>query len=259
MHGHGHSSAPVRVLQLDMGPTLHDHHPTDPTQRPNHLAAGAPWQRRHRATVGGACINDFQARRVLERVAPDRRAGRGDDDKPAVLSGRPRCTSCVFRARCDRWITRQEPTCLNQIRRGAAPPERSSRRLRMRRRERVATACRSPIHRRRTSTEPHIRRDGTPLRLRDSPSTRSCSGERLVGPPTGPVGVLAPLGGDHHGARLIEHGVVREARVAVVERLEAVHEPELVERGQAVLGGVPAALSAPRRCSVQDSRPHWQG
>jgi hypothetical protein len=32
--------------------------------------------------------------------------------------------------------------------------------------------------------------------------------------------------------------VVREAGVAVVERLEAIHEPELVERGQPVLGGV---------------------
>jgi hypothetical protein len=42
----------------------------------------------------------------------------------------------------------------------------------------------------------------------------------------------------HHRAQLIEHVVVREARVAVVERLEAVHEPKSVERGQAVLGGV---------------------
>jgi hypothetical protein len=84
-------------------------------------------------------------------------------------------------------------------------------------------------------------------------------GEGLVGPPARRVGVLAPFGGDHRGAELVEHVVVREAGVAVVERLEAVHEPELVERGQAVLGGVPAALSAPRRCSVQDSRPHWQG
>jgi len=63
-------------------------------------------------------------------------------------------------------------------------------------------------------------------------------GKRLVGPPARPVGVLAPLGGDHHRPQLVEHVVVREARVAVVERLEAVHEPELVERGQSVLGGV---------------------
>ena len=63
-------------------------------------------------------------------------------------------------------------------------------------------------------------------------------GERLVGPPARRVGVLAPLGGDHHGAELVEHVVVREAGVAVVERLEAIHEPELVERGQPVLGGV---------------------
>ncbi len=63
-------------------------------------------------------------------------------------------------------------------------------------------------------------------------------GERLVGPPARPVGVLAPFDGDHHGAQLVEHVVVRGAGVAVVDRLEAVHEPELVERGQAVLGGV---------------------
>ena len=42
----------------------------------------------------------------------------------------------------------------------------------------------------------------------------------------------------HHRAQLIEHVVVGEAGVAVVERLEAIHEPELVERGQPVLGGV---------------------
>jgi hypothetical protein len=63
-------------------------------------------------------------------------------------------------------------------------------------------------------------------------------GERLVGPPARPVGALSAFGGDHHGAEVAEHVVVREAGVAVVERLEAIHEPELVERGQAVLGGV---------------------
>ena len=46
------------------------------------------------------------------------------------------------------------------------------------------------------------------------------------------------FGGDDHGTQLVEHVVVREAGVAVVERLEAVQEPELVERGQPVLSGV---------------------
>ncbi len=64
------------------------------------------------------------------------------------------------------------------------------------------------------------------------------NGESLVGPPARRVGVLSPFGGDHHRAQLVEHVVVREAGVAVVERLEAVHEAELVERGQPVLGGV---------------------
>lgn len=63
-------------------------------------------------------------------------------------------------------------------------------------------------------------------------------GEGLVGPPARLVVVLAPLGGHHHGAQLVEHVVVREAGEAVVEPPEAVQEAELVERGQAVLGGV---------------------
>jgi hypothetical protein len=51
-------------------------------------------------------------------------------------------------------------------------------------------------------------------------------------------GSSPPLAGDDHGPELVQDVVVRQAGVAVVERLEAVHEPELVERGQPVLGGV---------------------
>ena len=65
-------------------------------------------------------------------------------------------------------------------------------------------------------------------------------GEGLVGLPAGLVEVLPPLGGDHHSAELVEHVVERGPGVAVVERLEAVHKPQLVERGQPVLGGVQA-------------------
>lgn len=62
-------------------------------------------------------------------------------------------------------------------------------------------------------------------------------GERSVDAQSVIVEVITPFGGDHHGAQLVELAAVREARVAVVERIEAIHKSELVERDQPVLGG----------------------
>ena len=63
-------------------------------------------------------------------------------------------------------------------------------------------------------------------------------------------GSLSALGCGHHGPELVEHVVVRPRHEAPVQRLEPVHQSELVERGQAVLCGQP-----PQRVGVGD----WRG